>query len=88
MTTYYDIPKNEYPLTELYVVISRDQDGNEGIISAITPMMGATPMVFGKLKIMDKVRPLLEGVSKETGRKLYLMKYKVAEQLEIIDCTN
>lgn len=83
----YDINKNQIPCDYLYAVLSRDEDGSEGIVASITPL-GPTPMVFGDYKFIEKFKPMLIKTSKDTGRKLYIMKYKKDEQLEVIDCSN
>jgi len=85
--TIYDIPKNEMPLKELYVVVSRDEEGNEGIVSAMTPM-GGMPMVFGHKRLIEKIRPTLLQMSKDTGRKLYIVRYKQKEVMEVIDASH
>lgn len=85
--TKYHIPKNEQPLKDLYVVVSRDDDGNEGIVSAMTPM-GGMPMVFGHKRLIEKVRPLLIQMSKDTGRKLHIVRYKQKEVIEIVDASH
>lgn len=83
----YDIPKNEIPMDYLYVALSLDENGNEGIIAASTPM-GSIPMVFGHERMLDKVKESLRQMSKDTGQKIYLVKYKKHEELEKIDCSN
>lgn len=80
----YHIPKNEYPIEYLYVVLSRDNDGNEGIVSHISDR-GGFPLVSGKEEYTKIFRELAKQMSKETGKKLYIMKYKKVEQLEIIE---
>lgn len=86
MTTYH-IPKNEQPLADLYVVVSRDDDGNEGIVSMMTPM-GGMPLVFGHKKLLEMVRDNLKQISKDTGKKLYVVKYKKKDVIEIIDSSH
>ncbi len=79
----YDIPKNEQVLDELYVVLSQDKDGTEGIVSAFTPM-GAMPMVFGHHRMLGFAKKQAKVISKETGRTLVIAKYKKSEILETI----
>jgi hypothetical protein len=86
MNVYLDT-KNEHPMEELYVVLSHDPDGNEGIVSAITPM-GAMPMVFGHKRMLDAVRGQLDVMSKDTGRTLIIAKYKKCEVIEKITMAN
>lgn len=87
MTNKYDITKNEQPMPHLYVVVSRDDDGNEGIVSAITPM-GGMPLVFGYERNIEQVRDLLVQMSRDSGKKLYIVKYKEKEVIETIDASH
>jgi len=80
----YHIPENKIPFEYLYAVLSRDNNGNEGIVSAMSEN-GAFPMVFGDPMMLKLVKPLVMQLSKDTGRKLYVMKFKKEEQLEVID---
>lgn len=83
----YHIPKNEQPLKELYVVVSRDEDGNEGVVSAMTHQ-GAMPMVFGHKRLLNMIRDQLKQMSKDTGKKIYVVKYKQKDVIEIIDSSH
>lgn len=87
MTKIYHFTKNEHPIKEFYVVLSRDADGNEGIVSTVTSI-GAMPMVFSLPRMLDQVRELLKEMSIETKRKFYIMKYTSREEIEIIDFTH
>jgi hypothetical protein len=80
----YHIPKNEQEMKVIFVVLSRDEDGTEGIVSAMTPM-GSMPMVFGHEKMLIQVRDALKQMSKDTGRKLHIVKYMKTEEIETID---
>ena len=80
----YHIPENQKPLDELYVALSRDKKGNEGIISTIIPEMGAMPMVFGNQKMINNFKDFLKQVARDTGQDIYIMKYKDREVIEHI----
>jgi len=82
--TSYHIPKNTQKADEIYAVLSRDNDGNEGIAAAITSL-GAMPMVFHHKEILDKLMPIIKKTAKETNRKLHIVKYTQREEIEIIE---
>lgn len=86
--TLYSIPKNEAPIDALYAVICRDADGNEGIIAALSPPFGSMPLVFSSEERVKSIRLIAKQISKETGRKLYIVKYSVKEVIETIDNTH
>ena len=79
----YHSPKNEQPMDELYVVLSQDADGTEGIVSAIT-QMGSMPLVFGHARMLESIKEQLKSMSKDTGRTLIIAKYKKSEIIEKI----
>lgn len=83
----YHAPKNEVPMDELYVVLSQDNDGTEGIVSAFTPV-GAMPMVFGHIRLLEPLKAQLVQMSKDTGKTIVIAKYKRSEILEKISTAN
>lgn len=76
----YHIPENEQMMDEIYAVLSIDEKG-EGICSMMTPQ-GGMPMIFGHARMLDKIKPAIEHMAKETGKKLRLVKFKKIEILE------
>lgn len=83
----YHNPGNEQKMDELYVVLSQDTNGNEGIVSAITEM-GAMPMVFGHERLLAPLREQLKIMSKDTGKTLIIAKFKKSEIIETIATAN
>jgi hypothetical protein len=79
-------PPNEYPLDTLYVALSRDDKGNEGIISWMSDM-GAMPIVFGNIKMIERLEPILKQMSAKAKQKIYIVKYTNKEDLKVIDAT-
>ena len=82
MKNVYLDPGHEQKMDEIYVVLSSDENG-EGIVSAIT-QMGAMPMVFGHKRMLDLIRGQVKQISKETGKKLLVVKYIKTEVIEEI----
>jgi hypothetical protein len=78
-----DIPKNTQPITEMYAVLSKDGTG-DGVVSMMTEM-GAMPLVFGYKDMLDKVRPVVQHIAKDTGMKFYIAKFTNKEILEVIE---
>lgn len=76
----YHIPENEQKMDEIYVVLSEDDKG-EGICSMMTGQ-GAMPMVFGHPRMIELIRPRLQIMARETGKKLKIVKYIKSEILE------
>ena len=87
MNNIYLDHKNEQPMNEIYVVLSKDTDGCEGIVSAFTGV-GAMPMVFGHARMLEPIKDILKTMSKDTGRTLIIAKFTKTEILETISTTN
>ena len=81
MKNVYLKPKNETPINELYAVLSVDNDGCEGIVSAITPM-GAMPMVFSNKRMLDITKEKMKEISSDAGVKLRICKFTTKEIIE------
>ena len=43
---------------------------------------GAMPMVFGHPRMIEKIRPVIQMMVRQTGKKLKLVKYTKSEVLE------
>ena len=69
----YHAPDNEGMIDELYCVLAKDKTG-EGLVSA---SLDGThfQLVFGYERMINLVIPLAKQISKETGKKLYLVKF-------------
>ena len=78
----YDIPGNQEIMDDLYVVLSKDNNG-EGIVSMITPD-GAMPLVFGHKRLLDKIMPIVEQIAKDTGQTLIICKFQKIQVLKEI----
>lgn len=80
MTIEYHIPENEQMIDELFAVLSSDDKG-EGIVSMMTPH-GGMPMIFGHERNLVMMRPLVERMAKDTGKKLIIVKFTKSQILE------
>lgn len=84
--TIYHIPGNEQLIDEVYIVLSKDNQG-EGIVSIITEE-GAFPMIFGHKRMLETVREYIKKSAKETGQTLHICKFKKIEIIEEINGSN
>jgi len=76
--------KNTQPITELYVYISVDKNGNEGVCGATLPDLGSVPLVFGYLKTAEAFLSLVNEVVATTGVRVDLVKFTNREVLKSI----
>lgn len=71
MTVIHD-PGNEARIERLYAFLSIDEQGFNGIVAAILPGLGSTPLVTGKRSVAQSMIPLAQKVATETGKKVSL----------------
>ncbi len=79
-------PPNEMPLDELHAVLSRDENGNEGIVSWMSDM-GAMPLVFGNPRMIEQLIPMLKQMSAQSKKPLYIVKYTNKQDVQTIDAS-
>ncbi len=70
---------------EIYAVVSRDDDGNEGITGMLSPD-GWVPLVTCKLRDIDMLRPhLAEMAQADPKAKFVIRKFGQAVDIETIE---
>lgn len=78
-------PNRNDTAREIYAIISRDDDGNEGITGMLTES-GWVPLVTCRLKDIDMLRPhLLEMTQAEAKTKFVVRKFGQAVDIETIE---
>jgi|SRR6266849_5113092 len=80
-------PPNKLHIDEIFMFISVDDDGNEGVC-AFQTASGMMPMIGADLDRIESLRPIakqLAGIQEYTGKKIRLVKFKVREEMEIIE---
>lgn len=84
MSTEVHDPGNTKPLTELYVFVSVDSNGNEGILGAPLPgIQGTMPLVaMSKQLAMNVLRPIAKEMGERSGKKVKLLKLTNREDIE------
>lgn len=80
--------KNKNPVEYLYVALSIDENGNEGICAQYIDEIGNLPFVFGYKETLDNYKSLIKDLSKQSGMKIRICKFKKIEILETIHEVN
>jgi hypothetical protein len=76
VSTAYLVPGNTEPLKEIWAWVSVDKNGNEGIMGG--PIPGLSPFaqfVFGTRERAERMRPLVEQTSRDTGLNVKLVRF-------------
>ena len=76
-------PGNETKIERLYAFMSIDWKGENGVVAAVLPGVGSTPMVFGKRELAMRMIPIAEKVAKESGKKVALFVFERVEGEEL-----
>jgi hypothetical protein len=69
-------PGNEREIERLYAFMSVDWKGDNGIVAAVLPGVGSTPMVFGKRELAHKMIPFAQDVATKTGKAVALYMFE------------
>ncbi len=74
-------PGNNTVINEIFVFMSIDEKGRNGITATILPGLGATPMITGSPKIAEQMKGLAEQVSKMTNKPVGMFRFRREAQL-------
>jgi hypothetical protein len=69
-------PPNEAPIDRVYVFLSEDAKGFNGIVAGILPGIGSTPLVTSKRKVAESLIPVAQEAANRTGLKVGLYAFK------------
>jgi hypothetical protein len=74
-------PGNERKIEEVFVFLSIDEEGRNGIVASFVPGLGAMPLVSGKLGVAEQMKLLAEGVAHRSGKPVGLYRFTRSAQL-------
>jgi hypothetical protein len=80
MTLIHD-PGNEAQIGKVFVFMSIDAKGRNGVIASVLPGLGSTPLVTGSARVAEKMKPLAEEVARRTGLTVGMFKFTREEML-------
>ena len=84
MTVIHD-PGNTHRIDNVWVFVSRDENGNEGVIAAPTAL-GVMPLIAADSERLESLRPLAKSlVDKVPGKKVALIKLTTREEIEVFE---
>ena len=65
-------PGNDRRIDRLYVFMSIDEQGRNGIVASILPGLGSTPLITGSPKAAEYMKGLAQQVADKTGKAVGL----------------
>ena len=74
-------PGNETTIEHVYVYLSIDAEGRNGIVATSMGPLGSTPMVTGSPRVAELMKPMAEQVARLTGKTVALFSFKRDAQL-------
>lgn len=72
-------PPNERPIVEVWIGMSEDADGKNGIVATIVPGFGGTPMVTSSQRVLDHFKTKAASDSAESNMRIKIYRFARAE---------
>jgi hypothetical protein len=69
-------------ITELFAWVVDDETGEHGIMGVAGPN-GPMQAVSSKRRVLEMLRPIAEHVAKETGKPVLLLRFALAETVDV-----
>jgi hypothetical protein len=76
-----DSAPNEAPIENVFVFVSEDRDGNQGIVSGSVGDIVYTPLITSKLRIAEMLKPIAEELARKGGLKVKLVHFTRVQTL-------
>jgi hypothetical protein len=70
---------NARVIDEVWIGMSEDDDGKNGIVATIVPGFGGTPMVTSSQKVLDYFKQTAGTLSVEIGRRIKIYRFTRVE---------
>lgn len=68
-------PPNERVIGSLWVGLSEDPDGKNGVVAAYAPGIGGTPMVTGSPIVLDHFKEQAQELANLTGKTIKIYRF-------------
>lgn len=68
-------PPNEKVIGYVYVGLSEDEQGRNGIVAAFTPGIGGAPMVTASEKVLDHFKAQANDLARMVGRRIKIYRF-------------
>lgn len=76
-------PGNTHVINEMYVFVSRDDDGNEGVV-AVGSSMGMMPLIAADKERLKYLIPIARDMVGKSKKKIVLLRFHTREEVEVI----
>lgn len=81
-----DKPEEEqFQLKQVYAFISRDGDGDEGVVSIVTPTGNVQPLISFDARNLDQMREIAQHIASETKKDVRLLRFSAREDVETFE---
>jgi hypothetical protein len=78
-------PPNEKVIDEVWIGLSEDPDGKNGICAIILEGFGGTPMVTASERVLQVFRAKAPWCAQQTGKPIKIYKFTRAELVEAFE---
>ena len=69
-------PGNDARIDRVYVFMSIDDEGRNGIVAESAPGLGTTPLVTGSLRTAEMMKTLAQEVARKTGKPVGMFVFR------------
>lgn len=77
-------PENKQKVDCIWMFLSRDEKGNEGILAMPVADGLQFPMLTGDEKLMQKLKPMARMLKQKTQKQIVLVKFSNKEDVETL----
>ena len=74
-------PPNERVIDEVWIGLSEDADGKNGIVATYAPRIGGMPMMTGSPKVLEVFKLQLDDLAVQTGKRIKIYRFTRAEEV-------
>jgi hypothetical protein len=68
-------PGNDTQIGEVFVFMSIDEKGRNGIVASILPGLGSTPLVTASPRVAETMKKLAAEVARRTGKPVGMFRF-------------
>lgn len=81
MVEILDTPPNEKVIDEVWIALSEDDDGKNGIIAALLPGLGSSPMVTSLARLVPFFIGQSDALKSKTGQRIKIYRFARIEEV-------
>lgn len=78
-------PQNTLRIDKVWLYVSRDAQGNEGVCAAMLPGGMFAPLIAADAERLAGITPIAEAIAARTGKTIHLLEFTTRTELRQIE---